>query len=318
MNEPKPISFAQKVKEEAISNLDWSDNEKKCLLSSFVRLNGYASLDMYSLKLHHESAQVAKKIYEIIHTLYGLDAHFAYTRNSSFNKNIVYHIEIDKGAKAMLDDLEIDYLDPIFPKDFIKKKQGEGAYLSGAFLASGSVNDPRSSNYHLEISLNDESYAKSLLSLWKKAKYPYFEPKMVKRRNSYVLYLKKAMQIQDFLIMIGAKESCLEFIDIMSLRDLNNNGNRLMNIDAANVSKTLKASERQIKEIQYFLEYPCPELSNPKIQALIEIRLNNPESSLDALSILLSEELSSEVSKSNVNHIFRKIHEEYVKRHKDD
>ena len=77
-------------------------------------------------------------------------------------------------------------------------------YLAGAFLASGSVNSPSTSNYHLEIALNSENYAKWLSKLFGKYKNGDIEPKITFRRDRYVIYFKKSDQIANFLIMIGA------------------------------------------------------------------------------------------------------------------
>nr|MCR5514183.1 DNA-binding protein WhiA [Bacilli bacterium] len=40
----------------------------------------------------------------------------------------------------------------------------------------------------------------------------------------------------------------------------------------------------------------------------MELRVKNPDASLDELSKLLSEELNTEISKSNVNHLLRYVH----------
>ena len=111
---------------------------------------------------------------------------------------------------------------------------GDETKVPGAFLAAGSVNSPETSNYHLEISLNSENYAKWLSKLFARYKNSNIEPKIIKRRDKYVIYFKKSDQISNFLIIIGAVSSCLEFEDVRANRDLINNANRLTNMDTAN------------------------------------------------------------------------------------
>ena len=119
--------------------------------------------------------------------------------------------------------------------------------------------------------------------------------------------------MSDFLILVGASESCLKFENARIDRDFANVTNRLHNLDAANMGKTISSAERQIKEIVYFKNHRAllSAFTNPKLDALMDLRLSHPDASLSELAELLSEELAAEVTRSNINHLFRKIHEEY-------
>jgi cell division protein WhiA len=311
------ISFARQVKEES-ARQERSDEEKRSLLSSFIRLNGYLQLTggKEGLELSSESANVAKVIFKYLHDLYGVTVRFAYTRSAGFLKRIVYHIIVDEGAADILSDVEVDFFAPVSPKHVLATPEQVAAYLCGAFLAGGSVNSPLSSNYHLEIALADEGYARFLSREWNKAAFHQFESKLIKRRKQYVVYLKKSDQISDFLILIGAKESCLHFENVRVDRDFANIDNRLQNLDTANYGKTRKAGERQCLQIRYFLEaLGYDRIDNPKLKALMRLRLSHEDASLEELSKLLSEELNTDISKSNVNHLFRSLDEEYRRAH---
>jgi DNA-binding protein WhiA len=311
----KIISFAQLVKEESAS-FQRSDEAKRSLLSSFIRINGYLRLNkgQEGLELSSESASIAKLIYAYLHELYGVEPHFAYTRSAGFLKRVVYHVLVDKGANDILNDVGVDFFAPSFPKNLLASNEEAAAYLAGAFLAAGSVNDPSTSNYHLEIALQDESYAKALSHEWNKVANHQFTSKITHRRKQIVVYLKRSDQISDFLILIGAKEACLQFENVRVDRDFANIDNRLRNIDSANFSKTLKAAERQKTEILYFVKLLGWErIDNPKLKALMHLRLEHEDASLDELAKLLSEELNTTISKSNINHLFRYLDQEYKK-----
>jgi len=313
--EKKPISFALLAKEEAARS-PRSDEEKRALLSAFIRINGYLRLTKgeEGMELQSESASIAKTIYQYLHELYGVEPHFAYTRSAGFLKRVVYHVLVGKEAEDILNDLQVDFFAPAFPKSLLASPSSAAAYLSGAFLAAGSVNDPVSSNYHLEIALADEGYAKALSREWNKAANHQFNSKIVLRRKRYVVYLKRSDEISDFLILIGAKQACLQFENIRVDRDFANIDNRLRNIDTANYGKTTKAAERQILEIHYFEKsVGFDKIDNPKLKSLLQLRLKNPDASLDDLRRMLSEELNTAISKSNVNHLFRSLDEEYQK-----
>lgn len=304
------ISFARLVKEES-AKAERSVSEKKALLSSFVRINGYLRIrgKQEGLELSSENSAIAKCVYQYLHELYGVDVRFAYTRSAGFLKRMIYHVIVDDEASKILDDLEVDFFNPERPKNIISSSEDVAAYLTGAFLAGGSVNNPHSRSYHLEISVKDEGFAKFLLKIWSKYQPHPFSCKLSKRRNQYVLYLKRGDEISDFLVLMGAKDQCLVFEDVRISRDFSNIGNRLGNLDTANYGRVVSASKRQIEEINYIFKKEGKEnISNPKLLACMELRVKNPDASLDELSKLLSSELNTEISKSNINHLLRYVH----------
>ena len=304
------ISFARLVKEES-AKAERSVSEKKALLSSFVRINGYLRIrgKQEGLELSSENSAIAKCVYQYLHELYGVDVRFAYTRSAGFLKRMIYHVIVDDEASKILDDLEVDFFNPERPKNIISSSEDVAAYLTGAFLAGGSVNNPNSHSYHLEISVKDEGFAKFLLKIWSKYQPHPFSCKLSKRRNQFVLYLKRGDEISDFLVLMGAKDQCLVFEDVRISRDFSSIGNRLSNLDTANYGRVVSASKRQIDEINYIFKKEGKEnISNPKLLACMELRVKNPDASLDELSKLLSSELNTEISKSNINHLLRYVH----------
>ena len=182
-------------------------------------------------------------------------------------------------------------------------------YVSGAFLAAGSVNSPKNSNYHLEIALNDESYAKWFCKLLLKYKNTVFEPKVVQRRNNFVVYLKKAQQVVDFLSMMGCVDRTLEFESIRVDREFSAIGNRYQILDTANYEKTAAAAQKQIDDINIIDQVlGIDNVQNEKQKVLMRLRLANEDLTLLELASKMSEQLGEEVSKSNINHWFRAIH----------
>ncbi len=307
------ISFAEKVKEES-AKAERSDEEKRSLLSSFIRCNGYLSIKEGTerLDVSSESSSIAKSIYQYLHDLYGVNARFAYTRSAGFLKRMVFHVLLEKDPEDILNDLGIDFFSIENPKNLVVTQNQISAYLTGAFLAKGSVNSPKSSTYHLEFSFTDSSYAKWILKLLQHYPFHPLNAKMIQRRNRYVVYLKRSDEISDFLIILKAKSSCLEFENVRVERDFANVTNRLSNLDAANYGKTLKSSEKQIMQINYFVgKNGWDGIENEKLRTLMRLRLEHQDASLNELASLLSEELNTTISRSNVNHLFRYLDEEY-------
>lgn len=309
------ISFAEKVKEES-AKAERDDEEKRSLLSAFIRLNGYLSIKEGNkrLDISSESSSIAKAIYQYIHSLYGVNVRFAYTRSAGFLKRIVYHVLLEEEAEDILNDLGIDFFSIENPKNLIVSQNQISAYLSGAFLAKGSLNSPKTSSYHLEFSFSDLNYAKWIQKLLTHFPFHSFNAKIIQRRNHYVVYLKRSDEISDFLILLKAKECCLEFENVRVERDFANVTNRLSNLDTANYGKTLKSSEKQIEEINYFVgKVGWDGIENEKLKTLMKLRLEHPDASLNELAHILSSELNTTISRSNINHLFRHLDEEYKK-----
>ncbi|MCQ3035009.1 MAG: DNA-binding protein WhiA [Bacilli bacterium] len=316
------ISFTKQVKEEIV-NREFVDEYLRAVLASFIKINGSVSFHNKetSLILKTENAAIAKFIYKIANKLYGITARFAYSKTMNFKKKTVYSIIFDNEADYLLSDLEISFLDGKISKTIVCNDEMISGYFCGAFLAAGSVNSPVSSNYHLEVALTDENFAKWFVKLFLKYKASNFEAKITYRREMPIVYIKKADKIVDFLIMIGATQCALDFENIRLERDSASNWNRLQNLDDANYNKTANASQRQIEDIKLINKLtPIDTLKNEKMRELMKLRLENEDSSLNELASLLSEKVGVEVSRSNINHLFRKIHEtaeQYRKRQKE-
>lgn len=303
------VSFTQKVKEE-ICSLSFSDEHLRALLAAFIKISGSLLVRDHKSQvvIKTENAKIAKFIYHSIEKIYGIPSRFAYSKSMNFKSRLSYSVIIDEGD-YIIGDLEISFLDGKISKHIVCNDDTISGYVSGAFLAAGSVNSPKKSNYHLEVALNDENYAKWFSKLLLKYKATVFNPKIVKRRQKYVVYLKKSQQIVDFISMMGATNSTLEFENIRIDRDFSSIGNRLQNLDTANYVKTSNAASKQIEDIKIIDKVlGIKNVQNKKQRELMKIRLQHDDYSLQELADELSEILDESVSRSNVNHLFRAIH----------
>ena len=309
-------SFTSQVKEELVSNSYPSSDRLRALLSAYIRINGSLVFrhKRTLLQLNMENQKIAKFIYQNIKDIYNTNAELIVKERKNFNKSKSYMIEIDENSETIMDDLEISFLEGKISKNIVKNDDTISGYLAGAFLAAGSVNSPVTSNYHLEIALNSENYAKWLAKLFARYKNSNIEPKIATRREQYVLYFKKSDQISNFLIMIGAVSSCLEFEDVRADRDLNNSYNRLTNMDTANMKRTIETGKRQAEEIRVIDQYlGIDNLGNIKERELCHLRLENEAASLQELADMMSERFKKTITKSNINHLFRSIHDFYLR-----
>ena len=123
----------------------------------------------------------------------------------------------------------------------IEKKCCKRSYLRGAFLAGGSVNNPETSSYHLEIFSLYKEHNDAICELMNGFD---LNSKTLERRKGYITYLKEAEKITEFLNIIGAHNALLRFEDIRIVRDMRNSVNRLVNCETANLNKTIGAKTK--------------------------------------------------------------------------
>ena len=299
------MTFSSTVKEE-VSRLDTTKPESISELSAIIRNS--ASIDK-SILIHLENNFVARRIYKLIKSLYDVTTVIT-VRKKYFSNGLSYILDVRNKTEEILNDLSImdsnnNYLN--IPKEYIvSDEETIRAYLRGVFVVSGSVNDPKTSRYHLEFVVDNNSYAQFIKSLLDNYN---LNAKIIKRTKNYTVYIKEAEKISDFLRVIKAYNAVLYFEDIRIYRDHKNMTNRLNNCEQANVDKIFMTSSKQIKDIEKLKEYDMIDLLDERLQELIKYRLEYPESSLQELSDIISLETGVKITKSGLNHRFRKIKE---------
>ena len=185
-----------------------------------------------------------------------------------------------------------------------EEEQLKRVYVREAFLKGGSVNDPNK-DYHLEIACDTR---KKVLELNEILNTFSIKSKIIKREKKYILYLKEGEEISKFLAFIGANQAVIWFEEIRVVKETRNDINRKVNCETANINKVVNAAVTQIENIKYIQKrHKFNQLTEP-LKEIAQLRLENPESSLEELGKMLE----PPISKSGVNHRMKKI-EEFAK-----
>ncbi|MCI7797794.1 MAG: DNA-binding protein WhiA [Bacilli bacterium] len=305
------ISFTNEIKNEITANINLDTEMKRSLLAAFIRVNGtikFKNKNEY-LILRTENAKVAKFIYSLIKDLYeDVVVSFSFRKTMKFYKATEYLVNIINGGTTIFSSLDINLLESKINQELINKEDKIRGFLMGLFLACGSCNSPKTSNYHFEFYVSDENLAKNILKIINKIKSSQFDFKLTKRRNNFVIYLKKSDQISNFLAFLDASSCCIKFEDVRVSRDYSNINNRLIICDQYNYKKSIDKANVQIEQIKLIDKHlGIDNIINEKVQLLCKLRLKDPEASYADLSSMMSEELNIPVSKSNIGHLFRKI-----------
>lgn len=302
------MTFSGKIKQ-TISALEESKLEHISELSGMFITN--ADIKLYSIKVQTENINVANRIFKLIKNIYGVTSNIMVKKNYNFKKNELYIIEIKKDVPKILKDLgllnEQGFELLKIPNEFIvSDDELKKAFLRGCFLISGSVNDPKTSRYHLEILINEIEFANFLCNLLNEYK---LNAKVHRRKKGYMIYIKESEKISEFLTMLKAFDEVLYFEDIRVYREKINMSNRINNCEQANVEKSMKTAQSQINDINYLKEIDAFDLLDEKVKETANYRVKYPESSLIELSEIISVETNTKVTKSCVNHRLRKIKE---------
>ncbi|MFX3622560.1 MAG: DNA-binding protein WhiA [Ectobacillus sp.] len=302
------MSFASETKKE-LTNMETKDCCTKAELSALIRMNGSLSFSNRHLiiDIQTENAAIARRIYKLLKKRYEVTVELLVRKKMRLKKNNVYIVRLVEKAKEVLEDLHIleegFHLTRSISHSLISKKCCKRSYLRGAFLAGGSVNNPETSSYHLEIFSLYKEHNDAVCELMNEFN---LNSKTLERRKGYITYLKEAEKITEFLNIIGAHNALLRFEDIRIVRDMRNSVNRLVNCETANLNKTIGAALRQIENIRYIERTVGLDILPEKLREIAELRVNFQDVTLKELGEMVS---GGKISKSGINHRLRKIDE---------
>lgn len=300
------MSFSSHAKDELVLSARLSgENEKRALLCAVTHAAGSLTLGRGGVGVQYitENSNVAKLTARLAAELYDVTSSISISEKERLNAvNNVVKLE-GAGARTLLQDagclpkddeeLQMGHI----PPELIADEGCARSFIRGVFLGAGSVSDP-SKGYHLEIVCRYEQFAMELCDIIQelgvKAKYS-------QRKSSFMVYIKEGEMVSDFLTLIGAMNSTLEFAEARVVRSVNNELNRRQNFEDANMNKAAAAAAQQLIDIEVIRVNQGLESLPPKLREAAEIRINNPEATLSEVAELAG------ISKSGLNHRLAKI-----------
>ena len=285
------MSFSGKIKEELAQHYAKARHCNLAELSALVHMSGSFEKDGYGsciLKLHTENDGVARKCFTLLGKTFNISTDIAIRRNTA-KGSCSYYIRA-KGEELLA-------VDNVIVQAVCCKR----AYIRGAFIASGSMSDPDKS-YHFEIvcgTLKQAEYLRNMINSFE------MDAKIVKRKKSYVVYLKEGSQIVDVLNIMEAHVALLELENVRIMKEMRNTVNRKVNCETANINKTVSASVRQMEDIIYIRDNIGFDKLPDGLKDVALTRLKYPDATLKELGGLLE----NPIGKSGVNHRLRKLSE---------
>ena len=259
------------------------------------------------LRFQTENEAVLRKYFTLLEKTFNIKKEISVRENSYLKKGSVYFIELsDPGQiQAVLQRTKLaregENGETLYLCNALVIQQSccKRAFVRGAFLASGSISDPRK-GYHFEIVCQDEKKAKQLQEIIRSFQ---IDAKIVLRKKSYVVYVKEGAQIVDMLAVMEANVALMDLENIRILKEMRNTVNRKVNCETANINKTVNAAVKQMEDIKLIQQTIGFESLNEGLSQIAQLRLQYPEATLKELGLMLV----PQVGKSGVNHRLRKV-----------
>lgn len=263
--------------------------------------------DEFVLKMITENASAIKRVYNAFRTLYGVVPTTNIDRKLEGKDTLLELVVSSKDDLQKIFNnswINIDVTLQIVIDDKNKIKENEccmRSFIRGVFMGGGSVSDPNNAN-HLEIVLTNGQNANFINSVLMELGV---SAKIMNRKGSFVIYVKDAETISNFLILVGSNKSTIEYEQVRALKNYKNYMNRKDNCETANWDKTAKAASMQQKDILDIKAAKKFEKLPMKLKQVANLRMKYPMAGLGEIGDMLEPKLS----KAGVSHRFKKLNE---------
>ncbi len=295
------MSFSHSVKKELCSIITDKDRKYCCLYGMLLFCKNFTP---DSITFQTENQLVCELFCRLTDDVIGGRNIVEVTETKKKNDITLYSLNIPSEHFRE----EIIYRYRISSRTLIHRIQRENidnnsvfAFIAGAFLSCGSITEPIK-EYHLEFVVPYYDLTQDLLSLLTEVG---INAKYTERKNMYVIYLKGSESIEDLLTLMGATMSSIDLMNVKIYKDVRNKANRIANCDSANIERTLKASDKQIADIEYIADTIGLENLPADLINIAELRMEYPEMSLRELG----ENLDKPLGRSGANHRLKRISE---------
>ena len=305
------MSFSSDIKEELSRQLSRAMHCQMAEIAAIISMCGsilISDKEQYAVRIQTENIAVARKYFTLLKKTFNIKTEVLIRQNMNFLKNRTYVVLVKthedslrllKATKLVNQKMEIGETLSLVNNLLIQKSCCKRSFIRGAFLATGSISDPRKS-YHFEIvcvSRNKAEQLKEIINSFA------MEAKIVQRKKYFVVYLKEGAQIVDILNVMEAHVALMNLENVRILKEVRNSVNRKVNCETANIHKTVNAAVKQIEDIQYIQSRSGFKSLSEGLEEIARLRLEQPEATLKELGMMLT----PPVGKSGVNHRLRKL-----------
>lgn len=312
-------SFAKEAKLQVLENEIESDCCSLAFLSGLLHSAGELALQGKTLQaiVRTDIKELFPFAKNIVKKLYGEDSELEIFDDFVVSKKVFYKIVFPLNcSERMLQDTGLVRRDAennleivqgideyIIQEDCCKKAFVKGVFVgcaTSSIKISENMAQKTSTGYHIEFTSINKSFLTDFAYILSDFN---IISKIIERKDQFVLYIKDSGYVSDILALVEASSSVLALQNEIAAREMRNKVNRQTNCLAANISKTVEASMRQLDAIDTIIYNIGLESLSPDLQEVAVLRLANPEESLEELLQLSNIKLT----KSGLNHRLKKI-----------
>jgi len=257
-------SYADDVRNEIARIFDDDEEILRAELAGLLRLG---SVEVEGRRdFSNINAACVRKVVTLVKKLYpDARTEVAAVRTKKLRRTMRYFVRIFFAGSIE------NFLRNLDSKDLTSRTRYKIAFLRGAFLASGSVNRPEA-EYRIEIFSPVESEMLFVQKIFSKLD---FTARIYLRGENFVVYMKEADSVCDFLGMIGAENAVERFEVARNLKEVKMQVNRLTNVELARLDRAIEAAQRQLADIRLLKARKVK--VREILQEAMEIRLKFPE-----------------------------------------
>lgn len=296
------MSFTEQVKNELARIVREQKEDRVAELLALLRMSGSfvtGSMGKWGLEFSTGNSAVARRVLVYLKRDFGFTPSTMIRQGRRLRKKNVYTLVVQPSEEGLnfLDRMGLSPLAGVNDVEFLKTPEERRAYLAGAFLGGGSVSRPQS-DYHLEMVTQSARFAQQIVQVMASFK---LKAKLTDRKNDYIVYIKDGDDVSEFLQIVGASQSYMDFEGVRVVKDMRNRVNRQVNCETANLQKTVDAAVHQTYLVQQLMRHVGLSALPPKLREASELRLDNPNASLSELAKICG------ITKSGLAHRFKKI-----------
>lgn len=304
------MSFSSEVKDELSKHIS---SARHCQIAEIAAITAMCgkfiqkSEGRYEIEISTENESVIRKFFTLFKKTFNINFENNFNCFEDCKKGNTYSILIKEDdtirilqTLKMLDNKNIKDNQLVNPM-IIQQTCCKRTFIRGAFLASGSISDPKKF-YHFEIVCDSICKAEQLRDIVNSFEV---DAKIIQRKKYFVVYIKEGTHIVDILNIMEAHVSLMQLENVRILKEMRNSVNRQVNCETANLNKTVEAAVKQIRDIEYIRDTIGLNALSQGLSEIAYARLENPDMNLKDLGMLLS----PTVGKSGVNHRLRKLSE---------
>lgn len=309
------MSFSGEVKEELSRQVSGARHCQIAETAAILSMSGQVLAKgngQFEIYIYTENFPVARKFFALVRKCFRIVPEVSVRSAGAKSRTYLLAVREPEAALRILQaarfpQIEKDWQEDAYPEGMeispilVQNACCRRAFIRGAYLAGGSMSDPRKS-YHFEIVCLDRKKAEQLKGMFASFRVA---GRIVERKKYYVLYVKEAEEISEVLNIMEAHVSMMEFENIRIMKELRSHVNRKVNCEAANIHKTVSAAAGQMADIRYIAEKKGLGILPENLLQVARLRLEYPDATLKELGDLLD----PPVGKSGVNHRFRRLKE---------